>query len=83
MENADRVIFFSSNFTVLQLYFAFSLREVRPKTQMAHYYGNERDMCVCVTTESLVRGLKGDLVVVDAPICPLQRVCLPKAHMSL
>lgn len=28
-----------------------------------------------LTAESLVRGLKGglDLVVVDAPICPLQR----------
>lgn len=35
-------------------------------------------MCVYdgLTAESLVRGLKGDLdlvVVVDAPICPLQR----------
>lgn len=50
-------------------------------------------MCECVSVcmydglaaVSLVRGLKGDLdlVVVDAPICPLQRVCLPEAHMSL
>lgn len=33
-------------------------------------------MCDGLTTESLVRGLKGDLdlVVVDAPICPLQSV---------